>query len=349
MSSRQNTTWLAAPTSAAACTIIGEVAQAHEGSLGTAHAFIDAIATAGADAVKFQTHIASAESTKAEPWRKKFSPQDETRYDYWKRMEFTPGQWQGLRQHADEKNLMFLSSPFSMQAMDLLDGVGVAGWKVASGEVSNTAMLERMARSGLPMMLSSGMSDMDELDRAVAVIAGRVPLAVLQCESRYPCPPEKIGLNVMAQFASRYPGAAAGLSDHSGKIFAGLAAATLGAQVIEVHATLSRDMFGPDVSSSLTIAELGLLVEGVRFIETMVSSPLDKAALAHDIAPLRAIFMKSLVAADELTAGHVLRESDLLPKKPGGGIAAAELARLVGRTLLRGVKRDEQIKWSDIS
>src|SRR5215471_8334229 len=124
------------------CLIVAEVAQAHDGSLGFAHAFIDAIAAAGADAVKFQTHIAAAESTPAEPWRVKFSRQDETRYDYWRRMEFTEAQWRGLKAHADERGLLFLSSPFSVEAVDLLARVGVAAWKIASGEVSTRPMFE---------------------------------------------------------------------------------------------------------------------------------------------------------------------------------------------------------------
>src|SRR5437660_3801494 len=140
----------------ARCLIVGEVAQAHDGSLGTAHAFIDAIATAGADAVKFQTHIASAESTPEEPWRVKFSMQDATRYEYWKRMEFTEEQWCGLKKHALEKGLKFLSSPFSVEAVELLTRVGVAAWKVASGEVSNEPMFRAMASSGLPIFYLTG-------------------------------------------------------------------------------------------------------------------------------------------------------------------------------------------------
>ena len=131
-------------------TIIAEVAQAHDGSLGMAHAYIDAIANAGADAVKFQTHIASAESTPGEPWRVKFSQQDATRYDYWKRMEFTEEQWQGLKKHADERGLKFLSSPFSVEAVELLTRVGVAAWKVASGEVSNVRCLIASLPRGYP-------------------------------------------------------------------------------------------------------------------------------------------------------------------------------------------------------
>src|ERR671925_320777 len=145
------------------CCIVAEVAQAHDGSLGTAHAFIDACARAGADAIKFQTHIAAAESTPGEPWRVKFSPQDATRYDYWKRMEFTEEQWHGLKRHADERGLLFLSSPFSPDAVDLLKRVGVAGWKVASGEISNEPMLATMAATGQPVMLSTGMSTNAEI------------------------------------------------------------------------------------------------------------------------------------------------------------------------------------------
>jgi N,N'-diacetyllegionaminate synthase len=125
------------------CLIVAEVAQAHDGSLGMAHAYIDAIADAGANAVKFQTHIAAAESTPQEPWRIKFSQQDATRYDYWQRMEFTETQWLGLKDHAGERGLIFLSSPFSIEAVDLLSRVGVAAWKVPSGETSNTPMHPR--------------------------------------------------------------------------------------------------------------------------------------------------------------------------------------------------------------
>jgi len=237
------------------CLIVAEVAQSHDGSLGFAHAFIDAIANAGADAVKFQTHIAAAESTPAEPWRVKFSPQDATRYDYWRRMEFAEEQWRGLKRHAEDRGLIFLSSPFSAEAVELLERIGMVAWKVASGEVSNAPLLERLLATGRPILLSSGMSPLAELDATVArAQAVPVPIAVLQCTTAYPCPPERIGLNLLPIFRDRY-GCPVGLSDHSGTIFAGLAAATLGCDVLEVHVTLSREMFGPDVPASVTTTE----------------------------------------------------------------------------------------------
>ncbi|MCK6568788.1 MAG: N-acetylneuraminate synthase [Chloroflexi bacterium] len=331
------------------CLIIGEVAQSHDGSLGTAHAFIDAIAKAGADAIKFQTHIASAESTPAEPWRVKFSYQDATRYEYWKRMEFTPEGWQGLADHAAEKGLFFLSSPFSIEAVELLERIGMPAWKVASGEVNNKPMLERMLETGKPILLSTGMSNMDEIDDAVAYIRRKnVEHAVMQCTTAYPCPPEKIGLNLIPQLRERY-GCAVGLSDHSGTIYAGLAAVTLGIEILEVHVALSREMFGPDVPASVTTGELSQLVEGIRFIERMRNNPVDKDAFAAEAQPLRNLFTKSVVAAADLSKGTTLEEKHLRVKKPGTGLPGERMKDILGKKLMRDIKMDEQILEGDFS
>jgi N,N'-diacetyllegionaminate synthase len=330
------------------CWIVGEVAQAHDGSVGMAHAYIDAVARAGADAVKFQTHIATAESTPTEPWRVKFSSQDASRYDYWKRMEFTEDQWHGLKEHAVERGLKFLSSPFSLEAVDLLTRVGVAAWKVASGEINNTLMLDRMAATRLPIILSTGMSPLSEIDAAVERVKARgLALTVLQCTSAYPCPPEKIGLNLIPFFRERYD-CAVGLSDHSGTIFAGLAAATLGIEVLEIHVTLSREMFGPDVPVSVTTAELAELVKGIRFIERMTATPVDKDVAAAEMTPMRQLFTKSIVACMDLPAGTVLKPDYLTVKKPGTGIPAEQIDRVVGRRLRRDIKADELIGRDDL-
>lgn len=330
------------------CLIVGEVAQAHDGSLGLAHAFVDAIAAAGADAVKFQTHIASAESTAAEPWRVRFSPRDETRYDYWKRIEFTEDEWRGLKRHADDTRLAFVCSPFSIEAVELLERVGVAAWKLASGEAGNLPMVQRLLRNQRPVMLSSGMSPLAETDAAVACVqAADVPLAVLQCTSAYPCPPERVGLNVIPFYRDRYR-SAVGLSDHSGTIYPGIAAATYAIDALEVHVTLSREMFGPDVGASVTTTELRQLVEGVRFVERMVEHPVDKDALATDLRPLRDMFTKSVVARTPLAAGTVLTGDHLAVKKPGTGIPAARLPELIGLRLSRDVAADEPLRESDL-
>jgi N-acetylneuraminate synthase len=337
-----------APFGGGRCLIVGEVAQAHDGSLGLAHAFIDAIASAGADAVKFQTHIAAAESTPAEPWRVRFSKQDERRYDYWKRMEFSEEQWRGLAAHAAERKLLFLSSPFSAEAVELLERVGVAAWKVASGEVGNLPLLDRMIETGRPIILSTGMSPLAEVDAAVQRVkaAGR-PLAVLQCTSAYPCPPERVGLNLIGVFRDRYR-CAAGLSDHSGTIYPALAGAALGMDVLEVHVTLSREMFGPDVPASVTSGEMRQLVEGVRFIERMRANPVDKDSAAAAMSSMRGLFNKSLVFRADLAEGTVLREEHLAAKKPGTGISPSRLQEFLGRRLRRRRSADDQLQEEDL-
>lgn len=327
------------------CLVIGEVAQAHDGSLGTAHAFIDAIAAAGADAVKFQTHIAAAESTPGEPWRVRFSRQDESRYDYWKRMEFTEEQWAGLKAHAEERGLLFLSSPFSVEAAELLERLGMKAWKVASGEVSNPVLFDYLIGTGKPILLSTGMSPLEEIDAVVKRVAA--PLAVMQCTTAYSCPPEKLGLNMIPFFRERY-GCAVGLSDHSGTIYPGLAAVTLGAEVLEVHVTLSREAFGPDVPASLTTAELRQLVEGVRFLDRALAHPVDKDGMAGEMEPLRRMFTKSVVARFDLSEGTVLAPEHLAVKKPGGGIPASRMAELIGGRLRRAVKADEPLRFEDL-
>ncbi len=328
--------------------VIAEVAQAHDGSLGAAHAFIDAVAKAGADVVKFQTHIASAESTPQEPWRVKFSAQDATRYDYWKRMQFTEEQWVGLRSHALKAGLDFMSSAFSLEAFELLRRVGVGGWKVASGEVRNGELLERMAATHLPVYLSTGMSPLAEIDEAVTVLKRfDMPVTVLQCTSMYPTPPEKLGLNLIPEFKERW-GCPVGLSDHSGTIWPSLAAVALGAEVLEVHVTLSRHAFGPDVPASVTPEELKQLVDGARFLAWARAHPVDKDAMAEELAPVRGLFLKSAVAERDLPAGHVLTRADLAAKKPGTGIPAERIPDLVGRRLARPLAADQLLAGEDL-
>jgi len=330
------------------CFIIGEVAQAHDGSLGMAHSYIDAIADAGADAVKFQTHIAAAESTLAEQWRVKFSKQDATRCDYWKRMEFAEDMWLGLKKHADERGLKFISSPFSIEAVDLLKRIGVDAFKIASGEVNNVPFVDYIINSGLPVLLSTGMSPLEEIDKAVEhLIAGGVQPMVLQCTSIYPTPAEKVGLNMLPFLRERY-GCPIGLSDHSGDIYASLAAVSLGAEIIEVHVAFGKDMFGPDTPASVTTSQLRQLVEGVRSIEKMLSNPVDKNDMAEQLAYMRNLFGKSIMAKVNLQAGDILTKENLVTKKPGTGISASRISEVIGRKLARNVKADEIIMESDL-
>jgi N,N'-diacetyllegionaminate synthase len=328
--------------------VIGEVALGHDGSLGMAHAFIDAVASAGAGAVKFQTHWAPVESTREEPWRVPFSLQDDCRYDYWRRTSFTEMQWHGLKRHADERGLFFLSSAFSADAVDLLRRVGVSAWKVASGTLDDPTLVARICVDGLPVIVSTGMSPMDEIDGIVTDLrAHGAPFALLQCTSEYPCPAERVGLNLVTELRERY-GCPTGLSDHSGTIFPSLAAATLGAAVLEVHVTFSREMFGPDVPASLTTTELRTLVEGIRFIQRMRASPVDKNAMAARLASTRAIFGKSIVLGSPLPQGTVIERHHLAFKKAGRGMPPSRLSDVVGRRLRRTLDADHRLADDDL-
>lgn len=328
--------------------VIAEVAQAHDGSLGTALAFIDIAADAGADAIKFQTHIADAESSPGEPWRVKFSHQDKSRFDYWKRMEFEEEHWRLLKTKAQTKGLKFTSSPFSIEAVELLKKVGVDFWKIASGELSNRPMLDAILETKLPIVVSSGMSSWQELDEVVEPIrSAGVDLTILQCTTMYPTPPEKLGLNLIPEIRKRY-GCKVGLSDHSGTIYAGLAAATLGINAIEVHITMHKKAFGPDVVASLTGEELSELVHGIRFIETALAHPINKDEMATEMQPLRDLFTKSLVVRKDLKAGSILQKEDLTAKKPGTGIPASQINQVVGKTLSCSIKANSFLKEADL-
>ena len=319
--------------------IIAEIGQAHDGSLGTAHAFIDALASTGVDAVKFQTHIAEAESSEFEPFRVKFSKQDSTRFDYWKRMEFTSDQWKGLRDHCLDKNLKFISSPFSIAAVDLLDALNIDFFKIGSGEVSNLLLLDRIAKTGKPIILSSGMSSWEELDKTIDFIRpfGN-SLSILQCTTAYPTQPEQWGINVIAELKSRYQ-VPAGFSDHSGDIFACLAAAALGAEIFEFHVVFDKRQFGPDSVASITIDQAAKLCEGIAQIQNANKNPIQKSEVAH-FAELKRIFGKSLAVNKDLPAGHFIEIGDLESKKPGDqGIPADRYSEVIGKKLVKDLKR----------
>jgi len=324
--------------------IIAEIGQAHDGSLGMAHSFIDALAETGVDAVKFQTHIAEAESSEFEPFRVKFSSQDKSRFDYWKRMEFTLEEWRALKQHCDDLGLAFISSPFSNAAVDLLEEIGVDKYKIGSGEVTNTLMLNKIAKTGKPVILSSGMSSYQELDVSVNLLVEKnIDVSILQCTTAYPTLPEQWGLNVISELKERYK-LPIGFSDHSGEIYSSLAATALGAKILEFHAVFDYRMFGPDTKASLTFDKIKSLVKGVKALERSMNSTVDKTNNS-EFTDLKSIFEKSLAVNCNLKAGDVLKEEYLEAKKPKDmGINANEFTRIIGKKL-----RIDKAKWDFLS
>jgi len=329
--------------------IIAEIGQAHDGSVNIAHSFIDAVAAAGADAIKFQTHIAEHESTLDEPFRADFSKQDDTRYGYWDRMGFTKEQWEGLVDHARDRDLLFLSSAFCKEAVDLLQSIDVPAWKVGSGEYKSHELVSYMADTGLPVLLSTGMSRYEEIDAMVDLLEGMdAPHALFQCTSKYPADLSTVGLNVVGEFRERY-GCPVGLSDHTGSIYPAVGAISRGIDLLEVHVTFDRRMFGPDAEASLTVDELET-VTGLRdAIHVMDTNPVDKDELADALSENRRLFSKSVAPTETLPAGTTLTEDRLTPKKPGTGIPYEERDKVIGATLKNEVPSDRLITWDDIN
>ena len=328
--------------------LIAEIAQAHDGSLGYAHAFIDLAKDCGADAVKFQTHIAREETTREEDFRVRIFPQDKTRYEYWQRMEFEPEQWQGLKNHADEVGITFLSSAFSHKAIDLLDRIGMPAWKVASGEVLNFSLLEAMCATGKPVLLSSGMSAMDEVDQAIKFVQEQGnPAGIFQCTTKYPTPLEETGLNVMQDFATKY-GIPVGLSDHSATPYVPIVAMSKGADMIETHLCLHPRQFGPDTSSSLTPEGFKMMSEARDVAYVVLNNKVEKDAMSKDLNVVRGLFQKSLALKEDQAAGTVLSEDMITLKKPGTGLPASRLQSVVGKTLTQDVSHERLLRDEDV-
>ena len=324
--------------------IIAEIGSVHDGSFGNAQRLIDAAAQCGADTVKFQTHIAEAESLADAPAPGYFS--DEPRIAYFKRTGFTPEQWKRLARHAEAAKVTFLSSPFSLEAVDLLEDVGAQAYKVPSGEVTNLPLLERIARTKKPTLLSSGMSNWKELDRAVAVLKPACKLTVFQCTTAYPCPPEQVGLNVIGEMRARY-GVPVGLSDHTNGFAAALAAAALGASVIEKHFAFSRLMYGSDAKHSMEPEDFKAFCGALHDIWRMNAHPVDKDDL-RPYADMKRIFEKSIVTAKALRAGTALTMDMLAFKKPGDGIPAADYRSVLGRRLRKDLPADHKLSAENL-
>jgi len=328
--------------------LIAEIGQAHDGSLGIAHSYIDAIATTGINAIKFQVHIAEAESSVYEPFRCEFSIQDKTRMDYWKRMQFTKDQWAGLKKHCDDKKLDFIASPFSIAAVELLSNIGTEKYKIGSGEIDNFLMLDKITDLEKPIILSSGMSSVSELDNTINYLKSRnSDLSLLQCTSSYPTEPHQWGLNVMELFKERYK-IPVGFSDHSGDIYACLAAASLGARILEFHVVFDQKMFGPDSSSSIPVQKIKNLVTGIRQIESALNSPVNKN-INNGHQHMKAIFGKSLAVSSNLQKGHLISVNDLESKKPADyGISVRNYKDTIGKRLNKDLAQWDFITVNDL-
>tara|TARA_B110000211_G_scaffold225853_1_gene278664 strand:- start:8777 stop:9784 length:1008 start_codon:yes stop_codon:yes gene_type:complete len=328
--------------------IIAEIGNTHEGSLGLAKQFIKAAADCGVDAVKMQTHIFEAESLPCAPNPPYF--RDETRKEYFERTSFTLEQWKELKRYSqNDMKIDFFSSPFSLEAVDLLEKVGMDTYKIASGEVNNIPLLEKIAKTKKRVLLSSGMSSWSEIDEAVQTLQlnGCEDLTVLQCTSEYPCPPEQSGLNVLDELKLRYENIKIGYSDHTMGLAIPLAAVVKGATVIEKHFTLSQKMYGSDAMNSIEPKEFKRLVDEIRQIQIALSHNVDKDEKVRYLKDMKRTFEKSIVSSRSIKPSEVITEGHLAFKKPGDGIPARQYNKVLGKRMNKCVDKDYQFTWTD--
>lgn len=323
--------------------IIAEIGSVHDGSFGNACRLIEAAADCGADAVKFQTHIAEAETLADAPAPSYFSA--EPRMAYFRRTGFSEAQWRELASVARAAGVDFLSSPFSLEAVDLLERIGMVAYKIPSGEVSNIPLLEKIAATGKPVYLSSGMSDWGEVNAAMAALSNS-PVTLMQCTSAYPCPPERVGLNVMLMMGERYR-VPVGFSDHTLGSAAAVAAVALGAVTVEKHFAFSRLMYGSDAKHSMEPGEFRRFCADLREAALIMASPVTKDDL-RPFADMKRVFEKSVVTAAAMEAGTVIGPEHLAFKKPGDGISASRYRELLGRRLARALPPDHKFSFEDL-
>lgn len=325
--------------------IIAEVGSVHDGSFGNACNLIDVASDCGADAVKFQTHISEAETLHDAPMPSYFT--GENRFDYFNRTAFDFDQWGKIKARCREQGIDFISSPFSVEAVKLLDEVGVDRYKIPSGEMTNTLLLDAVGKTGRPVILSSGMSNWPELDEAVQIVTQyHNKVALLQCTSEYPCSYEKVGLQVMEAFKNRYS-IPIGLSDHTLTSYASLAAVTLGAEIIERHITFSRLMYGSDAKHSMEPGEFKDLILGIRAIQVMLHESVDKDTVASELREMKNIFEKSIVSLVDIPEGTIISLEMLGVKKPGTGLPPKSLQSIIGCRAVRFISKDRLISKDD--
>lgn len=326
--------------------IIAEAGVNHNGSLETARRLIDAAAAAGADAVKFQTFKTEnlvCRNAKKAAYQMETTGAEESQFDMLKKLELTPDMHRELISYCREKNILFLSTPFDLDSLYFLVDCGLATIKIPSGEITNYPLLKEAAKSGRRIILSSGMSTLEEVREAVAVLRtnGGTDITVLHCNTEYPTPFSDVNLRAM-QTIKEEIGISVGYSDHTPGIEAAVAAAALGAEVIEKHFTLDKKMEGPDHKASLEPDELAEMVRAVRHIEQALGSG-KKEPSASEKKNMSAA-RKSIVAKCGIKAGDIFTEENLTAKRPGTGLSPMLWNQVIGQTSKRDFAADEMIE-----
>ena len=325
--------------------IIAEAGVNHNGSPETARALADAAKAAGADCVKFQTFraekLVSRGAQKAE--YQKSTTGGGSQEEMLKKLELSYDDFTALKEYCDRIGICFLSTPFDPESIDFLNTMEMPFWKIPSGEVTNYPYLRAIARTGKPVVMSTGMCSMDEIREAIRALRenGAGEIRLLHCNTEYPTPFEDVNLKAMQTLREEF-GLATGFSDHTQGIEVPIAAAALGAEIIEKHFTLDRNMEGPDHKASLEPEELAAMVRAIRNIEKAVGT--GKKTPSPSERKNIPVARKSIVAQRKIRAGEVLTEENLTAKRPGTGISPMRWNEVIGTKAVRDFEEDEQIE-----
>lgn len=330
--------------------IIAEAGVNHNGDLDTALRMVDAAKEFGADIIKFQTGIPDLVMSKYAPkaeYQKKETGADESQKDMCKNISLPLEDFITIRDYCDKVGIEFLSTPFDFVSIDFLEEMGIRVWKAPSGEVTNLPYLEKIARTGKEVILSTGMSSLDEVREAVRILKenGAGDITLLHCTTEYPAPLCDVNLKAMITLGNEL-GVPYGYSDHTKGIEVSLAAVALGASVIEKHFTLDRNMEGPDHKASLEPDEFAELVKSIRNIELALGDG-NKIPKASEI-PNQIVARRSIIAKTAIKKGDIFTEDNLITKRPGNGISPMKWYELLGRTASRDYEEDELIDLGEV-
>jgi N-acetylneuraminate synthase len=329
--------------------IIAEIGLAHDGSYALAASYIHKAKKAGADCVKFQTHIADAESSVYDEFRVKSKFfDDKTRKSYWERTSFQKEQWIKLKNLTEKLGMFFLSSPFSIEAAKMLNAINVKAWKVGSGELTNFSLLDYLEKTNKPIILSTGLSNYKEISQALKIIKrNNTNIVLMQCTSLYPCPPELIGLNVIEEMKKRFK-VKVGFSDHSGDPGVAIAAFSLGASIIETHVCFDKDIQTFDSSSSLNFEEFYLISKTIKKLQIVLKNNFDKSQIISKLKKNKILFEKSIYLKKNMTKNSIINFKDMIFKKPAIGIHAKYYKKIIGKKLKKNVILNQPLKDKDV-
>lgn len=328
--------------------IIAEAGVNHNGSLDLALKMVDEAKRAGADIVKFQTAIPekviSKYADKAE-YQKKTTGNEESQLEMCKRIHLKLSDYDIIKKYCEEVGIEFLSTPFDLESIDYLEKLDIRLWKIPSGEITNLPYLIKIAKTGKPVIMSTGMSDLNEVEEAVNVLkkGGAGEITLLHCTTEYPAPFESVNLRAMNTLREKFE-TEVGYSDHTVGFEAAVAAAVLGASVVEKHFTLNHNMEGPDHKASLEPEEFEIMVNNIRLIEKALGDGVKQPAEVEK--KNIAIARKSIVAAKDIKKGEIFTEDNITVKRPGSGISPMRWFEVLGTEAVRDFGEDELIELS---